>query len=161
MPVPAPASAFLSTPTIPLHRVRFFDHTPSPITALAFSPTPLPAASDPAAKGKAKQLSHEASNELGVLVIARENGEVEIWEWVAPEESSMGNWVMEKVCQLKICLGRSNPFAGVTANSDTSGCISDGLGDQRSDFILAKVISCAQASGLEALHLRLGLWRSR
>jgi U3 small nucleolar RNA-associated protein 4 len=98
MPVPAPVPAFLSSSTVPLHRVRFFDHTPSPITALAFSPTPLPAPSDPAAKGKAKALNHAAANELGVLVLARENGEVEIWEHVEPEGNSMGNWVLEKVC---------------------------------------------------------------
>lgn len=99
MPVPAAIPAFSSNPTVPLHRVRFFDYTPSPITALAFSPTPLPAPTDSAAKGKAKALTNIESNELGVLVVARENGEVEIWEWVAPDDNSMGNWVMEKVCR--------------------------------------------------------------
>ena len=85
--------------TVPLHRARFFDYTPSPITALAFSPTPLPLASDPSsAKGKAKQLDQNASNELGVLVLARENGEIEVWEYLAPEENSRGNWILEKVC---------------------------------------------------------------
>lgn len=104
MPVPASPAAFPSAPTIPLHRVRFFDHTPSPITALAFSPTPLPPATDPSAKGKAKQVDsyNGGRPEIGVLVLARESGEVEIWEWVAPEDMSRGNWVLEKVYLLQI-----------------------------------------------------------
>ncbi|TXT12946.1 hypothetical protein VHUM_01347 [Vanrija humicola] len=91
MPAPVPA------PTLPLHRVRFFDHTPSPITALAFTPLPLPPARDPTApatKGKAR--SEAEQNELGALVVARENGEVEIWEYVHPESGSSGNWVLLK-----------------------------------------------------------------
>jgi len=82
-----------------LHRIRFFDHTPSPITALAFAPLPLPAARDPsvapAASTKGKARSDET--ELGALVVARDNGEVEIWEYVPGEQGGTGNWVLEKV----------------------------------------------------------------
>jgi len=36
--------------------------------------------------------------ELGALVVARENGEIELWEWQrGDEERSMGNWVLRKV----------------------------------------------------------------
>ncbi|KAL1412484.1 U3 small nucleolar RNA-associated protein [Vanrija albida] len=91
MPAPVPQ------PTIPLHRVRFFDHTPSPITALAFTPLPLPPARDPTAQApKGKARSESEQNELGALVVARENGEVEIWEYVHPESGSSGNWVLLK-----------------------------------------------------------------
>lgn len=82
-----------------LHRVRFYDHTPSPITALAFTPLPLPspsAASGINGKGKARQ-ADEPIRGMGHLVVARENGEVEIWGWVAPEGKMNGNWALEKV----------------------------------------------------------------
>lgn len=35
--------------------------------------------------------------ELGVLVLARDNGDVEVWEFVEPEGEGQGNWVLEKV----------------------------------------------------------------
>lgn len=97
--MPAPTQA----PTVPLHRIRFFDHTPSPITALSFAPIPLPPARDPSTasanananvKGKARE---GGTAELGVLVVARENGEVEIWQYVPADEGGMGNWVLSKV----------------------------------------------------------------
>lgn len=102
--MPAPTQA----PTVPLHRIRFFDHTPSPITALSFAPIPLPPARDPSApntstKGKARE---DGSPELGVLVVARENGEVEIWQYVPADEGGMGNWVLSKAsyifCDLEL-----------------------------------------------------------
>ena len=93
----AVASPF-QTPSTLLHRVRFFDHTPSPITALAFAPLPLP----PSAKGKEKL--HAGREELGLLVVARENGEVELWEWYrGEEEKAIGNWVLRKVRQICDC----------------------------------------------------------
>ncbi|BEJ03180.1 hypothetical protein CcaverHIS641_0103550 [Cutaneotrichosporon cavernicola] len=83
------------TQTLPLHRVRFFDHTPSPIVALAFPPQPLPVPRDPASvKGKARDATDRP--ELGALVVARENGEVEIWKYSPSEEGSLGNWVLYK-----------------------------------------------------------------
>ncbi|KAK8850731.1 hypothetical protein IAR55_004651 [Kwoniella newhampshirensis] len=95
MPVPTAAHA-----TLPLHRIRFYDHTPSPITALAFAPLPLPPPRDPSSsKGKAKgTTSGDGQNdEFGVLIVARDNGEVEIWQYVKDGEGNMsGNWVLEK-----------------------------------------------------------------
>jgi len=79
--------------TIPLHRIRFYDQTPSPITCLAYPPTALPAARDPSHKGKARA----GTDELGVLVVARENGDVEIHQWARENEKSFGNWTCHRV----------------------------------------------------------------
>lgn len=84
MPVP-----MAQTP-VQLHRVRFVDHTPSPIAALAYAPIPLPPAEDKKGKGR------QEKEELGPLVLARENGDVEIWQW-AREDEGVGNWHLEKV----------------------------------------------------------------
>jgi hypothetical protein len=81
--------------TIPLHRIRFYDQTPSPITCLAYPPTALPAARDPSHKGKARA----GNDELGVLVVARENGDVEIHQWARENEKSFGNWTCHRVSQ--------------------------------------------------------------
>ncbi|ODN79167.1 hypothetical protein L198_07917 [Cryptococcus wingfieldii CBS 7118] len=79
--------------TVPLHRIRFYDHSPSPIAALAFPPRPLPPPANPASLPAHPQ-PHE---QFGALVLARENGEVEIWEYVRDEERSMSsNWVLQK-----------------------------------------------------------------
>ncbi|OCF56068.1 hypothetical protein L486_06009 [Kwoniella mangroviensis CBS 10435] len=89
--------------TYPLHRIRFYDHTPSPITALSFAPLPLPPPRGPAAsssKGKSRDGQQQHTNhkdEFGVLILARENGEVEVWEYVRDEEGNIsGNWVLKK-----------------------------------------------------------------
>ncbi|WVQ95410.1 hypothetical protein IAU59_002507 [Kwoniella sp. CBS 9459] len=99
MSVPS-LSAAAQSASFPLHRIRFYDHTPSPITALSFAPLPLPAPKDPSSsKGKSKVDSPQAQqkDEFGVLILARENGEVEIWEYVRSDEGNMsGNWVLEK-----------------------------------------------------------------
>ena len=95
MPVPTAGGA-----TLPLHRVRFFDHTPSPITCLAFSPTPLPPARDPKdLKGKAREQPQSSSAyEAAPLVLARENGDVEIWQWSKGNpEFAYGNWTLTQV----------------------------------------------------------------
>jgi U3 small nucleolar RNA-associated protein 4 len=84
--------------TIPLHRIRFYDQTPSPVTCLAYPPTPLPVARDPSYKGKAK--AGGQVDELGVLVVARENGDVEIHQWARENEKSFGNWTCHKVSPL-------------------------------------------------------------
>ena len=90
MPVPSASQA-----PVQLHRIRFLDHTPSPITALSFAPLPLPAPEGDKGKGKSKQA--EGKEELGALVLARENGDVEIWQWARDEEGGVGNWTLEKV----------------------------------------------------------------
>lgn len=106
MPVPA-----LPKPSTPLHRIRFFDHTPSPITAIAFAPLPLPPARDPSSsKGKGKQDQPGTSTaanadleinygreEFGLVVVARENGNIEIWEWTREGDDNFGNWILGKV----------------------------------------------------------------
>ncbi|KAL7420926.1 U3 small nucleolar RNA-associated protein [Cryptotrichosporon argae] len=84
MPVP--------TPSLPLHRIRFYDHTPSPIVASAFAPLPLPPARDPSRPAPSRQA---AKDELGCLIVARENGSVEVWEY-AREGSSFGNWLLAR-----------------------------------------------------------------
>jgi U3 small nucleolar RNA-associated protein 4 len=83
--------------TIPLHRIRFYDQTPSPITCLAYPPTALPAARDPSHKGKARA----ANDEQGVLVVARENGDVEIHQWGRENEKSFGNWTCHRVSRVR------------------------------------------------------------
>jgi U3 small nucleolar RNA-associated protein 4 len=99
MPVPAATQ----TP-VQLHRIRFLDHTPSPITALAFAPIPLPPPTESdKGKGKFKQPA-PPHDELGALVLARENGDVEIWQWAREDEGGVGNWILEKVrrCQRRM-----------------------------------------------------------
>lgn len=109
--VPAASTA---QPAVPLHRIRFFDYTPTPISAIAFAPLPLPAPADPSSssgagagnaaaggsssKGKGRSEDvFEEKNELGLLVLAREGGDVEVWGYVQGDSQGMGNWVLEKV----------------------------------------------------------------
>ncbi|OWT36156.1 U3 small nucleolar RNA-associated protein 4 [Cryptococcus neoformans] len=75
--------------SIPLHRIRFYDHTPSPITAIQYTPLPLPAPSS--------TLSQTPPAHPGDCIIARENGHVEIWKHVSDKQiDSYGNWVLHK-----------------------------------------------------------------
>ena len=108
MAVPAPIQTPTSS-TIPLHRIRFYDQTPSPITCLAYPPSALPLARDPSHKGKAKA-PIATTDELGVLVVARENGDVEIHQWARENERSYGNWNCVKVSRVR-------PDARTSANS--------------------------------------------
>ena len=86
-------------PSVQLHRVRFVDHTPSPITALAFAPIPLsPADVALNSKGKGKQNQHQSEREeLGSLVLARENGDLEVWNWARDPAGGVGNWILHNV----------------------------------------------------------------
>jgi U3 small nucleolar RNA-associated protein 4 len=89
--------------TTALHRVRFVDYHPSPITSLAFTPVPFPSP-DPAAvhqHGRG-QGNVAVRNEMGALVCARQNGEVQIWEWAEGEKEDKedevtGSWVLRRV----------------------------------------------------------------
>lgn len=93
--MPAPTSSTQSP--VQLHRARFLDQTPSPITALSFAPIPLPPPSPTSDKGKGKSRNFsDQPEELGPLVLARENGNVEIWKW-AREDGGVGNWILEKI----------------------------------------------------------------
>ena len=94
------------TPTTPaamttaLHRVRFADYHPSPITALAFTPIPFPNP-DPEAPVDVVE------GQMGALVCARQNGEVQVWEWAQGEgegddvgavgSEGKGSWVLRRV----------------------------------------------------------------
>ena len=89
--------------TTALHRVRFVDYHPSPITSLAFTPVPFPSP-DPAAVGSQQhgQGSVVVKNEMGALVCARQNGEVQVWEWADGEKEDKvdevtGSWVLRRV----------------------------------------------------------------
>ncbi|WRT70913.1 uncharacterized protein IL334_007912 [Kwoniella shivajii] len=98
--MPVPAAMANNPSSLPLHRIRFYDHTPSPITAISFAPLPLPPPRNPSSsKGKSKDPQPvDQREEFGVLILARENGEVEIWEYVKSDEGNnmCGNWVLEK-----------------------------------------------------------------
>jgi U3 small nucleolar RNA-associated protein 4 len=83
--------------TSSLHRIRFIDQTPSPITTISFAPIPLPPPSQSIGKGKGKADQENGKDELGVLVVGRENGELEIWNWGREDEGGSGNWVLQKV----------------------------------------------------------------
>jgi hypothetical protein len=89
--------------TTALHRVRFADYHPSPITALAFTPIPFPNP-DPAAPVDVIE------GQMGALVCARQNGEIQVWEWAEGERSERegedevqvgsegkGSWVLRRV----------------------------------------------------------------
>ena len=83
---------------VQLHRARFLDYTPSPITAISFAPLPLPPP-EVIGKGKGKEVrpSADVPEEFGVLVVGRDNGSIEVWEWSRDDEGGVGNWVLEKV----------------------------------------------------------------
>lgn len=89
--------------TTALHRVRFADYHPSPITALAFTPIPFPNP-DPAAPVDVIE------GQMGALVCARQNGEIQVWEWAEGERveregeeevqvgsEGKGSWVLRRV----------------------------------------------------------------
>lgn len=96
--------------TIPLHRIRFYDHTPSPITAIQYSPLPLPA---PSSTPSQTPPAHP-----GECVIARENGHIEIWKHVSDKQTdSYGNWVLYKVGLVHSSTLVANLFADTAPNS--------------------------------------------
>lgn len=90
--------------TTALHRVRFADYHPSPITALAFTPIPFPNP-DPAAPVDVIE------GQMGALACARQNGEIQVWEWAEGERvegqegeeevqvgsEGKGSWVLRRV----------------------------------------------------------------
>lgn len=86
--------------TTALHRVRFADYHPSPITALAFTPIPFPNPDPEAAVDVIE-------GQMGALFCARQNGEVQVWEWAEGEKEGdegeaigsegKGSWVLRRV----------------------------------------------------------------
>jgi hypothetical protein len=80
--------------TVPVHRCRFVDNTPSAITALAFPPLPLPSV-------KTKRKSTDAPKPLqyGILAIGHANGNIDISEWMGSEHEPPNSqaWVVRQV----------------------------------------------------------------
>ena len=88
-----------------VHRCRFVDFTPSPITALAFPPLPLPSV-----KGKKKATLEGCIPKFGPLIVGHANGNIEIYEWTGSTEKieAPQAWVVRKVrSQLFISWGVS------------------------------------------------------
>jgi hypothetical protein len=118
-----------------LHRIRFIDQTPSPITAISFAPLPLPTPDQSQAiseKGKGRAAHEEHVEELGILVVGRENGELEIWSWGREDEGGQGNWVLQKVCLLwtpSLCLLTG---LDLTTDVNTPYNVTHGIGNSRS-----------------------------
>ncbi|KAJ7431800.1 quinon protein alcohol dehydrogenase-like superfamily [Mycena galericulata] len=76
--------------TLALHRCRFVDFTPSPITALAFPPLPIPSAIK-----KASSLGKQPVR-FGALAVGHANGNIDLCEWTGAEgdlQSSQA-WVL-------------------------------------------------------------------
>ncbi|KAF8139959.1 WD40 repeat-like protein [Boletus edulis] len=65
-----------NSPPLALHRCRFVDASPSPITALAFPPLPLPPLT---AKATGKQ--RDRGPAFGTLVVGHANGNIDLLEW--------------------------------------------------------------------------------
>ena len=76
-----------------VHRCRFVDFTPSPVTALCFPPLPLPSV-----KGK-KAAKKQPFPGFGPLVVGRANGNIELCEWTGSNPCSPAPqaWVVRKV----------------------------------------------------------------
>ncbi|KAJ7706417.1 WD40-repeat-containing domain protein [Mycena rosella] len=65
--------------TLALHRCRFVDFTPSPITALAFPPLPLPSPNK-----KLSSLGKQPAR-FGTLAVGHANGNIDLCEWTGAE----------------------------------------------------------------------------
>ncbi|KAJ7492841.1 WD40-repeat-containing domain protein [Mycena latifolia] len=76
--------------TLALHRCRFVDFTPSPITALAFPPLPLPSPN--------KKLSSFGKQpaRFGTLAVGHANGNIDLSEWTGAEGALQSSqaWVI-------------------------------------------------------------------
>jgi hypothetical protein len=88
------ADAMTAHSAFAVHRCRFVDYDPSPITALAFPPARLPSR-----KGKRKESAVQQVLKFGVLAIGHANGNIDLCEWTgAPGElQSHQAWVVKKV----------------------------------------------------------------
>ncbi|KAL1740555.1 WD40-repeat-containing domain protein [Schizophyllum fasciatum] len=75
-----------------VHRCRFVDYTPSPVTALAFPPLPLP-------NPKGKKAATGQSARFGTLVVGHSNGNIDVCEWTGRDEQQTQSpqaWVVRK-----------------------------------------------------------------
>ncbi|KAF9036469.1 WD40 repeat-like protein [Hymenopellis radicata] len=73
---------------VQVHRCRFVDFTPSPVTALAFPPLPLP-------KNKTSQPSR---SKFGTLAVGHANGNIDLCSWTGAQGAlqSPQAWVVSK-----------------------------------------------------------------
>ncbi|KAG9314637.1 WD40 repeat-like protein [Chiua virens] len=67
-------------PPLALHRCRFVDASPSPITALAFPPFSLPSLKSKPS-GKQPAPNRERALIFGTLVVGHANGNIDLFEW--------------------------------------------------------------------------------
>ncbi|KIY51389.1 WD40 repeat-like protein [Fistulina hepatica ATCC 64428] len=75
-----------------VHRCRFIDYAPSAITALAFSPLPLPST-----KGKRPVVSSTQPPKIGMLAVGHSNGNIDLCEWASADAvQSPQAWVIRK-----------------------------------------------------------------
>lgn len=73
------AAKMAEATTLALHRCRFVDFTPSPITALAFPPLPLPSPNKkPSSFGKQPV-------RFATLAVGHANGNIDLCEWTGAE----------------------------------------------------------------------------
>lgn len=81
-----------------VHRCRFVDHNPSPISAIAFPPLALPSSES------VNRIpgSSNAKRKFGTLAVGRANGNIELCEWSGAiyENQAPKAWVLSKVCTL-------------------------------------------------------------
>ncbi|KAG1766452.1 WD40 repeat-like protein [Suillus occidentalis] len=76
---------------VAVHRCRFVDYTPSPITALAFPPLPLPYL-------KGKKRERDSKDKFGTLGVGHANGNIDLLEWTAEEGETQASqaWQVRK-----------------------------------------------------------------
>ncbi|KAG2750794.1 WD40 repeat-like protein [Suillus brevipes Sb2] len=76
---------------VAVHRCRFVDYTPSPITALAFPPLPLPSL-------KGKKRERDSKDKFGTLGVGHANGNIDLLEWTAEEGETQASqaWQVRK-----------------------------------------------------------------
>ncbi|KAF9229647.1 WD40 repeat-like protein [Gyrodon lividus] len=67
---------------IALHRCRFVDYSPSPITALAFPPSPLPSLRT---RKAGKERERDRVGGFGTLVVGHANGNIDLLEWTGQD----------------------------------------------------------------------------
>ncbi|KAG1749712.1 WD40 repeat-like protein [Suillus paluster] len=77
---------------IAVHRCRFVDYSPSPITALAFPPLPLPSL-------KGKKRERDPKDRFGTLGVGHANGNIDLLEWTAEEGEIQASqaWQVRKI----------------------------------------------------------------
>ncbi|KAF9243813.1 WD40 repeat-like protein [Melanogaster broomeanus] len=84
-----------NSPPIALHRCRFVEYSPSPITAFAFPPLPLPSLRT---KKAGKEREREPGGWFGTLIVGHANGNIDLLEWTgeAGEPQAPQAWHIRK-----------------------------------------------------------------